>query len=345
MIADYLQLGDLYAFLRTSRDFYAVIGIPLYNRAVEWPYILGPSIILWAVRKNQATLIRKFQTPRRRKAFPTKCKNKALALAASLGYSPTIVPLLELGAEVSSTTSGTNGWSSRGYTPLHFAARNGNPDVTEVLLAHGADSEAVSRSGKTALHCAVENHHEACVRVLVEKGTDVQFEDLLDHAINYRNKNMVRLLLELGANPSSPGPGGFTPCFSAMMKPHTPILEVLLKMGADPDCAYRGETKTLLHHVVEHGKTRAAKLLLKYHASISATDNNGLQPLHYATREGQFEPQPEITLLLLEEGAQKSTSDHSGYTAVDYALCSGVETTMEMLMQEQAEQSLLRKVK
>ena len=345
MIAEYLQLGDLNAFLRTSRDFYAVIGIPFYNRAINHRCSPVPSIIEWATWNNQPTLIQKFQIPQRREAFSTETKNKALGMAALWGHLSIIVPLLEMGAEITSMDYVCRVWPARGFTPLHHAARHGHPATIELLLEHGADSETLSFSGKTALQCAVENHHEACVRILVEKGTNVEFEDLLESAIKNRNSNMVRLLLQLGANPSSPGPRGSTPCFSAMMKPHLPILEVLLEMGADPDCAYRGESKTLLHHAVEQGKARAAKLLLKYHANISATDNNGLQPLHYATRGGQFEPQPEIALLLLEEGAHKSTPDNSGYTAVDYALCSGVETTMEMLMQEQAEQSLLRKVR
>ena len=288
-------------------------------------------------------MIQKFQTPRRRRAFSTESKNNALGIAAYRGHSSTIVPLLELGAEISSTNHVYRPRLASlviKYTPLHYAAQHGHLTAVEVLLDHGADSEAVSSKGETALHCAVTYHHEACVRVLVEKGTNVRFEAPLGRAINYHNKNMVRLLLELGADPSSPGPGGCTPCFLAIMKSQMPILEVLLEMGANPECANHGWSKTLLHYAVEHGKTEAIRLLLKYNASLSATDGNELQPLHYAAGGWQFEPQPKIALLLLDEGAEISSTDRFGFTALDYALRSGDESTIEIMMQGQAQQSL-----
>ena len=342
-IAEYLRMRDLYAFLRTSRDFYAVIGIPFYDRAIKHRCLLDPTVIEWAARKDRPTLIQKFQTPRKREAFSTDTKNKSLAIAAIHGHASTIVPLLELGAEVSSTAYACREWfacPTRRYTPLHYAAQGGNLDALELLLDHGADSEAVSCKGETALVCAVENNRKACVRVLVEKGTNLRFEAPLGRAIEKYNRSMVRLLLELGANPSSPGPGGCTPCFSAMMKSQLPIMEVLLEKGADPECAYHGWSKTLLHHAVEHGKTQAIHLLLKYHASLSATDGNGLQPLHYAAGGWQFEPQSGIALLLLDEGAEMSRTDRFGFTALDYGLCSGDESTIEIMMQDQAQQSL-----
>lgn len=40
---------------------------------------------------------------------------------------------------------------SAGYTALHYAARNGHLDVCRILLENGADVNAVTRGGVTAL--------------------------------------------------------------------------------------------------------------------------------------------------------------------------------------------------
>ena len=42
-----------------------------------------------------------------------------------------------------------------GWTPLHEACSNGHRDVAELLLAHGADSNASARDG-TRLVCVRE---------------------------------------------------------------------------------------------------------------------------------------------------------------------------------------------
>lgn len=139
-IAEYLQMNDLCAFLRTSRDFYAVIAIPFYNRAIDYRCTpLVPSVIEWAAWRNQPTLTQKFQTPRRRRAFSTESKNNSLGIAAYRGHSSTIVPLLELGAEISSTNHVYRPRLASlviKYTPLHYAAQHGHLTAVEVLLDH-----------------------------------------------------------------------------------------------------------------------------------------------------------------------------------------------------------------
>ncbi|KAL5430386.1 hypothetical protein PMIN06_012553 [Paraphaeosphaeria minitans] len=62
-------------------------------------------------------------------------------------------------SEVSESTSGkekfrlpASGSVATGLTPLHFAALTGNPTMTEFLLEHGADPNALSDYGETPLH-------------------------------------------------------------------------------------------------------------------------------------------------------------------------------------------------
>jgi ankyrin repeat protein len=60
--------------------------------------------------------------------------------------------------------------SSDGYSPLHWAAREGRFDVAAYLISRGADVNAADGAGWTPLHLAAREGHLVVVRVLVEHG-------------------------------------------------------------------------------------------------------------------------------------------------------------------------------
>jgi ankyrin repeat protein len=68
-----------------------------------------------------------------------------------------------------------------GYTPLHFAAQDGAARAVEVLLAAGADVDALSKRGQTPLWLAVMNSPRApdgaVVRALLRHGADRDLRD------------------------------------------------------------------------------------------------------------------------------------------------------------------------
>lgn len=86
----------------------------------------------------------------------------ALHLAALHERVDVVRMLLDAGAEVDVTDQ------RFGYRPLHFSARKGNAGVSELLVRHGADLDAQSLRGKTALHLAVINQHPAVVTILLK---------------------------------------------------------------------------------------------------------------------------------------------------------------------------------
>ena len=69
------------------------------------------------------------------------------------------------------TNDGVGGDS--GYTPLHYAAREGHAECVRALLALGANANARTRAGgATPLHRAAFTGAGACVRLLLEGGAD-----------------------------------------------------------------------------------------------------------------------------------------------------------------------------
>jgi ankyrin repeat protein len=61
---------------------------------------------------------------------------------------------------------------TEGRTPLHHAAKRGDADAVEQLLALGVDPKARDSSGRTALHEACEAGKAACVTPLLKAGAD-----------------------------------------------------------------------------------------------------------------------------------------------------------------------------
>lgn len=67
---------------------------------------------------------------------------------------------------------------SAGYTPLHYAARNGHSDVCEMLLLSGANPDARTRSIKaTPLHRAASQGHVETVEKLLKYRANVNLKD------------------------------------------------------------------------------------------------------------------------------------------------------------------------
>lgn len=98
--------------------------------------------------------------------------------------------------------------SNDGFTALHLAAFFGQPAALEALLQHAPDVNAVSRN---AMKVAVINAASAS-----------------------RNLEVVKLLLQAGANPDAQQQAGYTPLHEAAVNNNAELAGELLRAGADP---------------------------------------------------------------------------------------------------------------
>lgn len=63
------------------------------------------------------------------------------------------------------------------WTPLHHACSASRPDVVQLLVACGAELDAVSISGAVPLMKAIESCRPTCVDILIRAGANVQAQN------------------------------------------------------------------------------------------------------------------------------------------------------------------------
>jgi len=93
----------------------------------------------------------------------------ALMLAALAGMQSVCERLVAMDADVNKT----------GWTPLHYAAISGNPDVVRLLLDHYAYIDAESPNQTTPLMMAAMYGSFASVQMLLDAGADVSLRNAL----------------------------------------------------------------------------------------------------------------------------------------------------------------------
>jgi hypothetical protein len=157
---------------------------------------------------------------------------------------------------------------SDGWTPLHWAAKEGYVNVARLLLERGADLNARDNNGATPLHVAALYGRANVVKLLLEEGANPNVRDNFGATPLYWAAyggyvDVVELLLEKGANPNVRDNDGWTPLHVAASRGHIEVVEFLLEGGADPNIR-NNYGKTPLDLAREKGRSDVVRLLKKW---------------------------------------------------------------------------------
>jgi ankyrin repeat protein len=218
-----------------------------------------------------------------------------------------------------------------GVTPLMYAAALGSLDTMRLLLDKGADVNAKSAAGATALMWAAAD--PAKVRLLVERGADVKAVSesgrtaLLLAAMSDQSAETVRLLLERGADAKALDREQTSTLVAASYGNDTDSLRQLLKAGAPVDQANIAGTTPLIN-AASNGNDEAVKLLLAAGANVNAQSGPpGQQVKNGKIDLGQFTPlilasafgPANVVKTLLDAGANVNAKEARGMTPLMYA--------------------------
>lgn len=169
--------------------------------------------------------------------------------------------------------------NSAQYLTLATAARLGRRDVVEVLLDAGADPDVASTgfSADTALHKAAWNLDLALVRLLIERGANLDAKQdrhwtalhvcMRGEGREDERRAVAAALMAGGADVNARADGGHTPLHFACEYGHTQLMRDLIADGADVDAKTRHDEYTALGMCCIKRNLEPAIVLLRAGAS------------------------------------------------------------------------------
>jgi ankyrin repeat protein len=211
---------------------------------------------------------------------------------------------------------------NRGATALILAANSGHFDVAEALACAGANVNAETDAGETALHRATDRGDEKLVRALLIHGADTSPQPtgfvgtVLHTASGMGEIGIVQALLDAGANPNALGPSQITPLQIAINEGNDEVVELLLERGALPDPQAQGSPTTALHIAATKGDLAAVRLLLAHSANPDSLNHEGSTPL----LEAVAEENTRVAELLLRHGANPNIRNSHLDSALSWAV-------------------------
>ena len=156
--------------------------------------------------------------------------------------------------------------------PLDCAINGREDDIIDALLESPRINVniALDNYGTTPLIDAVRAQKVEVVRKLLQKGADPNTSTTagftaLHGAVEQQNMELVGMLLAYKANPNVElKTGGRTPLYSAVARGYIGIAELLLVHGADPNAQLSGYS--MLSKAIANQNVKMVELLLKYGA-------------------------------------------------------------------------------
>lgn len=237
--------------------------------------------------------------------------------------------------------SALNGQDDEGMTPLACAVVQEQIEVAQFLLDKGADPNIPNKNGLTPLeHACGRDKTNALMlaKMLLAKGASVNATNVtretippLEWAISSDNLELVKLLVDRGAEVKTKTDVGSTPLHTAADRGDTEIAAILIAHGAEVNAKITGGT-TPLHNAAENGSADIVKLLLSKGAEVDAKLYNGITPLFQAAGRGGERTGAACVDLLLAHGADINVTDEDGNTLLHTAAYYGNQAVIELLV-------------
>ena len=197
-----------------------------------------------ACTNGNASFVQRLLTAGANPNTPIATGETPIMTCAMSGSAGAVQALIARGADVNAKEP------VQGQTALMWAALEHHPDVVKALVEHGADLRAHTKKGFTALHFAARDGDIESARLLVAAGLDVNIVSQPEPTAASPGGRG-----ESGSGARGGGPGrsggpsfeatvsaGSTPLLVATVRAQVPLALFLLEHGADPNVESAGFT-------------------------------------------------------------------------------------------------------
>ena len=174
--------------------------------------------------------------------------------------------------------------------------------------------------GNTPLHVAAEMGHEDIVRSLLQSGADrngrgEKNRTPLHLAARRGHLAVAEALMDAGASVNSRDAYGETVLASAVRHGHADVVRAIVRHGADANNREETSGIAALHLVANGDDAEVAEALLEVGAYPDLLSKGGGAPLHFAVRRGSLR----VLSALLRGGADVNAKDEEGRTPLHHA--------------------------
>jgi len=225
-----------------------------------------------------------------------------------------------------------------GNTLLHIACFNGDKNITEYLLNHGAKITEKNKKGKTILYSACmagEKYEDSLIQCLLDRGVDINetiyeafdnvnntvlfyvYENYMDEDLSY---NISKFLIDNGIDIHKENERGETILFKACYYSSEKCVNYLVEHGADINkknilgntplqCTFGSFYEEFDQNDCER-LFKIIKYLIKHGADINNRNNDGETPLFWACNYCE----DDIINYLIDNGADINILNNFGET-------------------------------
>lgn len=215
-----------------------------------------------------------------------------------------------------------------GSTALHWGAFNGDLEMVKLLVQKGADINHKTDQGISTLSISVQQGHLEVIRYLIEQGADIHAKNedgytAFHWSVEGGHIDVVKYFVEQGTDIGLQGINGNTPLHFSAEKGYLDCLKYLCEQGADIHAKNKWGYTALLASA-RAGHLDCVKYLHRQGCDVNSSNKKGHTALLASAKNGHLD----CLKYLIQQGAKINEKSKDGFTAL---MCAATEGYLDMV--------------